>query len=93
MPANGDLICAPGFIAVITDVLNHKLVRAVGAGAGYGYVVETNLNEAFLNINSYQELVAKLSAGESIVCIGSKGEIRTTFNNLKICDLRCLWDK
>jgi hypothetical protein len=93
LPANGDLICAPGFIAVITDVLNHKLVRAVGAGAGYGYVVETNLNEAFLNINSYQELVAKLSAGESIVCIGSKGEIRTTFNNLKICDLRCLWDK
>lgn len=93
LPANGDLICAPGFIAVITDVVNHKLVRAVGAGAGYGYVVETSLNEAFLNINSYQELVTAISAGEPVVCIGSRGEVRTTFNNLKICGLNCLWDK
>ena len=90
LPKAGDILGAigKGLIVVVSDVENNKIVRAAGVSAGYGYVVENNLNELFLGINSYRELVDCIYTGKEISLIGINGEHRGNLDNLKIYEIR-----
>lgn len=90
LPKVGDILGAAGkgFIVVVSDVENNQFIRAAGVSAGYGYVVENNLNELFLGINTYQQLVNCINFGEPITLIGVNGEHRGKLDNLKIYEIR-----
>ncbi len=90
LPKVGDILGAAGkgFIVVVSDVENNQFIRAAGVSAGYGYVVENSLNELFLGINTYRELVDCINAGESLTLIGVNGEHRGKLDNLKIYEIR-----
>jgi len=90
LPKEGDILGAPGkgFIVVVSDLANNKLIRASGVSVGYGYVVENSLNEVFLGINTYQELVDCIKCGKSLTLIGANGEARGVLDNLIVYEIR-----
>ncbi|HEV2600812.1 MAG TPA: hypothetical protein VGT41_00805 [Candidatus Babeliales bacterium] len=53
----GDLIWAPGYVAIISNIERNEIIQARGYSSGYGCIHRCTLSECFTNITTYDELL------------------------------------
>lgn len=53
----GDIIWAPGYLAVVSSITNNQLIEAQGYGRGYGSVHEISLEKRFKDISTWDDFL------------------------------------
>ena len=83
----GDLIWIPGHVMVVTDLKNNLMVEARSYAHEFGKVHEIALDNVFLGIKTYDNLVAAFHQKTPLKRLDKSGTIRETFKEFKLLKL------
>lgn len=86
---HGDLIWMPGHVIIVSNIERNELIEARGYGHGYGCVHRITLDECFVGISTYEDLLKRYYDHETIERKNKEGvclEAPKVFKLLKLID-------
>lgn len=80
----GDLIWIPGGIMIVSSLENNEVVTAHGYTSGYGCVHRLPLENCFLGIKTYADLVELYRSGKPLIILDKQGQPVKTCPQFKL---------
>lgn len=69
----GDIIWVHGHVMAISNIERNEIIEARGYGAGYGCVHRIKLNQAFVEVENYDDLLKRFHENEKITFKNKQG--------------------
>ncbi|MFA6066549.1 MAG: hypothetical protein WC707_05215 [Candidatus Babeliaceae bacterium] len=87
----GDLIWFPGHVMVVSSLLKHETIEAVGYGSGFGKVHAIKLHKRFLGITSYHKLLDYYFNKKKLTLLTKEGKLAKIIDNFVIYKFSSVW--